>query len=249
MAARRKGKRSTASEIEISVVIPVCNEEAILEHQLRRFVAEMRELRRPFELILATNGCRDQTVPIARELLREMPELVVLEHGEPNYGAALKQGILAARGRVVCCDEIDLCDVDFHKRALRRLDHDECDMVVGSKAMPGSRDRRPLTRRAATKVINQLLWVTTGFRGTDTHGVKAFMRAPLVPVVQACVVDKDLFASELVIRADRAGLRVHEIPVEVDEQRSPPIALMRRVPRVGRDLARLVVAIRLGRHR
>ncbi len=230
------------------MVIPVYNEEAILEHQLRRFVAELRELRRPFEVMLATNGCRDQTVPIARELLRELPELMVLEHPEPNYGAALKLGILAARGRVVCCDEIDLCDVDFHKRALRRLDHDECDMVVGSKAMPGSRDRRPLTRRAATKVINKLLWAATGFRGTDTHGLKAFVRAPLLPVVQGCIVDKDLFASELVIRAGRAGLRVHEIPIEVDEQRSSPIGLIRRVPRVARDLGRLVVAIRFGRH-
>lgn len=229
------------------MVIPVYNEEAILEHQLRRFVAELRELRRPFEVMLATNGCRDQTVPIARELLRELPELMVLEHPEPNYGAALKLGILAARGRVVCCDEIDLCDVDFHKRALRRLDHDECDMVVGSKAMPGSRDRRPLTRRAATKVINKLLWAATGFRGTDTHGLKAFVRAPLLPVVQGCIVDKDLFASELVIRAGRAGLRVHEIPIEVDEQRSPPIALLRRVPRVARDLTRLVAAIRFGK--
>lgn len=247
MATRHKSPRSSSPDLDLSVVIPVYNEEAILEHQLRRFVAELRELKRPFELILATNGCRDQTIPIARELMSELPELVLLEHPEPNYGAALKLGILAARGRVVCCDEIDLCDVDFHKRALRRLDHDECEMVVGSKAMAGSRDRRPITRRAATKVINKLLWVTTGFRGTDTHGLKAFLRAPLLPTVHACVVDKDLFASELVIRAGRAGLRVQEIPVEVDEQRSPPIALIRRVPRVARDLARLVGAIRFNK--
>lgn len=249
MAARRKRKQGAPDGIDLSLVIPVYNEEAILEHQLRRFVAELRELRRPFEVIVAANGCRDQTVPIARELMREFPELVVLEHPQPNYGAALKLGILAARGRVVGCDEIDLCDVDFHKRALRRLDHDECDMVVGSKAMPGSRDKRPLTRRAATKVINRLLWLGTGYHGTDTHGLKAFARAPLLPVVHACVVDKDLFASELVIRAGRAGLRVHEIPIEVEEQRSPPIALVRRVPRVVRDLVRLVSAIRFDRKR
>ncbi|MCC7075383.1 MAG: glycosyltransferase [Deltaproteobacteria bacterium] len=247
MATRRKRPRSTTSEIDLSLVIPVFNEEAILEHQLRRLVGELRELRRPFEVIVAANGCRDQTVAVVRELMRDFPELAVLELPEPNYGAALKIGILSARGRVVGCDEIDLCDVDFHKRALRRLDHDECDMVVGSKAMPGARDRRPLTRRAATKVITKLLWLSTGFRGTDTHGLKAFVRAPLVSVVQSCVVDKDLFASELVIRAARAGLRVHEIPIEVEEQRSPPIALVRRVPRVARDLVRLVAAIRLDR--
>lgn len=247
MAARKKRPRARSSEIDLSLVIPVYNEEAILEHQLRRLVAELRELGRPFEVIVAANGCRDQTVPLVRELMRDLPEVVVLELPVANYGAALKTGILSARGRMVGCDEIDLCDVDFHKRALRRLDHDECDMVVGSKAMPGARDKRPLTRRAATKVITKLLWVSTGFRGTDTHGLKAFVRAPLLPVVQACVVDKDLFASELVIRAARSGLRVHEIPIEVEEQRSPPIALVRRVPRVARDLVRLVAAIHLDR--
>ncbi len=247
MAAKRRRTTKAPSEPDLSVVIPVYNEEAILEHQLRRLVLELRELGRPFEVIVAANGCRDQTVPLARELARDLPELAVLELPAPNYGAALKAGILSARGRVVGCDEIDLCDVDFHKRALRRLDHDECDVVVGSKAMPGARDRRPLTRRVATKVITKLLWLSTGFRGTDTHGLKAFVRAPLEPVVRACVVDRDLFASELVIRAGRAGLRVHEIPIEVEEQRSPPIALVRRVPRVARDLVRLVAAIRVDR--
>ena len=101
-------------------------------------------------------------------------------------------------------------------------------MVVGSKAMPGARDRRPFTRRVATKVINGLLWASLGFEGTDTHGLKAFLQAPLLPIVRSCVVDKDLFASELVIRAMRAGLRIQEIPIEIEEQRSPPIQLVRR---------------------
>lgn len=220
------------------------NEEAILERQLRRFVDEVRALKRPFELLVCANGCRDQTVPIAQELMKEMPELAVLDIAEPNYGAALRLGIEAARGRVVLCDEIDLCDVDFHRRALRRLDHDECEMVVGSKAMPGARDRRPVTRRVATKLINTALWATLGFRGTDTHGLKAFVKGPLMPIVRSCVVDKDLFASELVIRAGRAGLRIQEIPIELEEQRSSPIHLVRRVPRVVKDLGRLVAAVR-----
>ena len=58
-----------------------------------------------------------------------------------------------------------------------------------------------------------------GFEGTDTHGLKAFLREPLLPISQACVVEKDVFASEFVIRAYRAGLRVREIPVRVLEKR------------------------------
>jgi hypothetical protein len=246
-ATSKRGEAPT----DISIVVPVYNEEAILERQLRRFVGELDALDRPYEVIVAANGCRDQTVPIALELMRGLSDhhrsLVVLDLPAPNYGAALRKGIEAARGRFVLCDEIDLCDVDFHRRALRRLDHDECDMVVGSKAMRGARDKRPFTRRVATRAINTMLWAATGFDGTDTHGLKAFKRDALLPVVHACVVDKDLFASELVIRAGRAGLRVQEIPIELEEQRSPPITLVRRVPRVLKDMAKLAMAVRTTR--
>ena len=135
---------STLKDPELSIVIPVYNDEAILERALRGLIAEVRTLGRSFEVIVATNGCVDMTIPIAEELARgEFPEIVVLRCPEANYGAALKLGIQSSRGAIILCDEIDLCDVDFYRRALRRLDHDECEMVVGSKAMAGSRDRRP----------------------------------------------------------------------------------------------------------
>ncbi len=230
---------------ELSIVIPVYNEEAILEGALRRLIAEVRTLGRSFEVIVAANGCVDMTIPITKELSHEFPEVVLLQCPTPNYGAALRLGIESARGSIVLCDEIDLCDVDFYRRALRRLDHDECELVVGSKAMQGSRDRRPWSRRAATKVINTMLWATLDFQGTDTHGLKAFKRAALLPVVESCTVEKDLFASEFVIRAGRMGLRIQEIPIELEEQRSPPINLLRRVPRVLKDLGKLVYTVRL----
>jgi len=233
--------------LTLSVVIPVYNEEAIIEGALSRYLAALRELERPFEVIVSANGCRDQTVPIVQELMGLHPELRLLQSDVADYGRALRRGLLAAKFDVVVCDEIDLCDIGFVKRALRRLDHDECDVVVGSKAMVGARDKRPATRRAATRVINSLLWATLGFQGTDTHGLKAMKRQVIIPIVNACVVDKDLFASELVIRAGRAGLRLQEIPIELEEQRSPPIHLVRRVPRVIKDLARLVVAVRLNK--
>ncbi len=233
------------SSPRLTVVIPVYNEEAIVDAALRGYHDELTSLGLPFEVVVSANGCRDSTVPLVRELAAARPEIVILESDDADYGRALRRGILAARGDVVVCDEIDLCDIGFVKRALRRLDHDECDLVVGSKAMPGARDRRPMARRLATRVLNGLLWATLDFQGTDTHGLKAFRRAALLPVVHACVVDKDLFASELVIRAGRSGLRIQEIPIELEEQRSPPIHLLRRVPRVARDLGRLFIAVRL----
>jgi hypothetical protein len=92
------------------------------------------------------------------------------------------------------------------------------------------------------------LRVATGFRGTDTHGLKAFVRARLEPVVRACTVERDLFASELVIRAQRTGRDVREIPIALREKRPPSVQLLRRVPRVLKGLLQLGWAIRV-RHR
>ena len=88
--------------------------------------------------------------------------------------------------------------------------------------------------------------VTLGFTGTDTHGLKAFHRLSLLPIVEACVIDRDLFTSELVIRAGRAGLHLLEIPIKLHEKRPPSINLTKRVPSVLRGLAKLTYVIRFG---
>ena len=167
-------------------------------------------------------------------------------HSErPNYGVALKAGIEKARGTYVFCDEIDLCDLSFYDAALPVLEKGGADMVVGSKAAKGASDQRPLVRRVATRVHNKLLRVTLGFQGTDTHGLKAFRREALMPVVAKCVVDMDVFASEFVIRAWREGLRVVEIPIQLQEKRQPSIHLFRRVPNVLRNVGKLFYVIRI----
>lgn len=238
---------------DVSIVIPIYNEEGILREavtELRKSLAVVREdLGAPdltFEIILAENGSRDRTVDLARGLADEMPDVRTFSLGEPNYGKALRQGILMARGELVICDEIDLCDTDFYRRALALLRARGCELVVGSKAMRGARDHRPVLRRAATRVINGMLRATLDFHGTDTHGLKAFRRRAVEPIVHQCVIDKDLFASELVIRAGRAELSIIEIPVRLEEKRPPAINLFKRVPGVMRGLAKLTWVIRFG---
>ena len=238
---------------DVSIVIPVYNEEGILREAVTELLAGLHTVRAAiaapelrFEIILAENGSRDRTAELAAHLADERPEIRSFSLGEPNYGKALRRGILEARGAIVICEEIDLCDLDFHRRALEHLRHHDCDMVIGSKAMKGASDERPLLRRAATRVINGMLRVALDFRGTDTHGLKAFTRVALLPVVEACVIDRDLFASELVIRAGRAGLHVLEIPIKLHEKRPPAINLAKRVPHVLRGLAKLTYVIRFG---
>ena len=241
---------TAATEPRISIVIPIYNEQAILHAA----VVDLRERLRPlgwsYEIILAENGSKDRTIEIGRELAAKYSDpadgsVKIISMGEPNYGKALKQGILLARGDLVICDEIDLCDADFHRAAIDILETGEADLVIGSKLVAGSDDQRPMLRHAASIAYSGLLKVMLGFRGTDTHGLKAFRRLALLDVVRACLVEKDVFASEFVIRADRAGIPIREVPVHVIEKRPPSINLFKRVPNVMKSLAKLTWSIRV----
>ncbi len=230
-----------------SVVIPVYNEEALLEAAITDLVSHLETIPMVWEVVIAENGSTDATPDIAEEVSRRFRNVRWIHVGEPNYGKALRQGILDARGMYVICDEIDICDVAFHRKALKLLMEEDWDMVIGSKMLDQAEDKRPWMRHFATRVINFLLHVLLGFKGTDTHGLKAFKRDVLVPVVNECVVDKDLFASEMVIRAERKGIRIKEIPIRIIEKRRPQIHLFKRVPHVLKNLMKLVWVIRLGK--
>lgn len=230
----------------VSFVIPAFNEEPILEAAVNDLRERLRDVEfPPYEIIIAENGSSDGTLVTAAKLARKLPDVRYISSREPNYGKAMRAGIVEARGEFVFCDEIDLCDVNFHVRALDVLETDGADMVVGSKLLRGAVDQRPWSRHAASLVFNGMLKTALGFRGTDTHGLKAFRRAALLDVVDQCLVDMDMFPSELVIRAERAGVRIVEIPVRVLEKRAPGFGLVKRVPNVLLNMGRLFVAIRV----
>jgi glycosyltransferase involved in cell wall biosynthesis len=230
--------------VHVSIIIPVYNEEGILRGSVLELQEALRRFGWRYELLLCENGSRDRTVEIGKELEIEHPEVRLLHVGQPNYGLAMRMGILEARGEYVICDEIDLIDTEFYARAMALLERSDTEMVVGSKAMVGSNDQRPLFRRVATRVYNGLLRVTCHFDGTDTHGLKAFRRSALLETARRCVLDRDVFASEFVIRAHREGKKVIEIPFAVREKRPPSINLTKRVPHVVKSVARLAISVR-----
>jgi len=231
----------------VSIVIPIYNEEGILRGSVLELEEKLRRFGWKYELLLCENGSRDRTVEIGKELEVEHPEVRLLSTGSPNYGLAMKTGILAARGTFVICDEIDLLDTEFYARSMALLERSDTELVVGSKAMVGSNDQRPVFRRVATRVYNGMLRVVCHYRGTDTHGLKAFRREALVETARRCVLDRDVFASEFVIRAHREGKKVVEIPFAVRERRPPSINLFKRVPHVVKSVAKLAISVRQNR--
>lgn len=228
----------------VSIVIPIYNEERILKFAVEHIVNTLVQ-NFPFnwEIILAENGSKDKTREIAQNLTTIHPQVKLLVVPEPNYGRALKEGILSSTCEYVIGDEIDIGNFEFYFTALAILTKGEADLVIGSKRLAGANDQRPWLRRVATNVMTTLLRIMFSFKGTDTHGLKAMRRVTIEPVIKNCVTDKDLFASELVIRAERAGIKTREIPIIIQEKRQTPIKLFKRVPNVLKNLVRLWLII------
>jgi len=235
---------SEGGALHVSIVIPVYNEEGILRGSVLELEEKLRRFGWSYELLLCENGSRDRTIEIGKELEAQHGQVRMLSVGQPNYGLALRQGILEARGQFVICDEIDLLDTEFYARAMALLERSDTELVVGSKAMVGSNDQRPLFRRAATRIYNGMLRAVCHYPGTDTHGLKAFRREALLDTARRCVLDRDVFASEFVIRAHREGKKVVEIPFAVREKRPPSIRLVKRVPHVIQSVAKLAISVR-----
>jgi glycosyltransferase involved in cell wall biosynthesis len=226
----------------ISILIPIYNEEKILEESVRDILQGADAFGIPYELVLCENGSRDRTVEVGERLCREFPQLRLLRCPVPDYGEALILGIREARGEAIVCFEIDFYDIHFIEQAHVLLK--KYDAVIGSKRAVGARDRRPLIRRLITWGFNTFLRITFGFTGTDTHGIKAFRAAPVRPLVDACRTRRDVFTTELVIRIERAGLWRCELPLEIEEKRPAPVNILRRVPGTLKNLWRLWRATR-----
>jgi glycosyltransferase involved in cell wall biosynthesis len=227
----------------LSIVMPAHNEHGYLEPAIKSVVAALRDRNVAFEVLIAENGSRDATVVEAEGLARTFPEVRVLFAPVADYGRALKAGFLEAAGEVVVNFDVDFVDLGFLDRALPLLTDGGADIVVGSKRSPGSEDQRRAGRKAVTAIFSLVLRYGFGLRVSDTHGVKALKRAPLAPLVAACGFGGDIFDTELIIRAERTGMVVRELPVSVADQRPPRTPIIRRIPRSLWGLVRLRLAL------
>jgi glycosyltransferase involved in cell wall biosynthesis len=223
-----------------SIVIPAHNEVDYLEATVRALVTTSRAAGDDFELVVVENGSTDSTLALARELADELPELTVRTLPVADYGAALRDGLLAARGDVIVSFDVDYYDLDFARRATVLLERSpQTAIVVGSKRAPGARDTRPWPRRVVTAVFTTLVRTGFGLSVSDTHGMKAMRTAAVRAIAEECCFTTDLFDTELILRAERAGLTVAELPVVVEETRPSRTPISKRVPRTVVGLVRL----------
>lgn len=213
----------------VTVVVPVHNEAGYIEHALPRLIAELEQVDAEVVVLVAENGSTDGTPDLVEQMMADHAIIQLLQLPDPNYGAAIRAGFASASSDWVVVFDIDYFSGSFLAAALD--ERDRSDIVVGSKRAPGSDDRRPLLRRSATWTLNFLLRLLLGLQASDTHGMKAIRRTVVEQVIDDVVSTKDLFDTELVLRAERAGFRVVELPVVVEEERESKTKIWQRIPR------------------
>jgi glycosyltransferase AglD len=234
----------------ISVVMPAHNEQDYLDEAVTQVVDGLGARGRPFEIIVSENGSTDNTSEVAEKLAIRYPEVRFLTLPHPDYGQALRAGFLAADGDAVVNFDVDYIDLTFLDEALTLMEAGGGpDIVVASKRTAGAHDTRRIGRRVVTATFSAILRHGFGLQVSDTHGMKLLRRAPLLPLVGASRFGADLFDTELILRAERAGLAVAELPVTVRETRPPRSSIVKRIPRSLAGLVRLKMALRAERHR
>ncbi len=226
-----------------TIVVPVYNEASFVPQALPKLIAAVEEVGEPYQIHLVENGSTDRTASVARAAAGD-GKVVVDSLPEPDYGAAMRHGFLGADGDWVVNFDIDYFSGDFLRRLLTQPD--DVDLVIGSKRDPDSEDRRPFIRRLATWVFNLLLTVILGSAVSDTHGMKGFRRGLVADIAPRVVSTQDLYDTELVVRAERAGYKIVEVPVVVSEIRTARSSLIRRAPRTIVGLIRMRRILREG---
>jgi glycosyltransferase involved in cell wall biosynthesis len=215
--------------VSVSVVIPIHNEEEILVSTTEAVLNGFREMKEVYlsDLILSENGSRDRTRELAGRLAADHREIKVIISDRADYGAAMRRGFQAARGDCIVNFDADYYDFEFLRAALKV----PADIVIAAKNIEGSADARVLVRRMGSRCFAWLVRRLLGVRTTETHGIKLYRRKAIEDVLEQVRSNKDLFDTELVARAELAGLKVVELPIATKEMRHSRSGILRRIPR------------------
>src|SRR3989344_3339841 len=231
----------------LSVVIPVHNEEEILENEVGKLIPAVEGVLdgRDYEVLLIENGSKDRTLGLAKRLSGIFPAVRVISLSNPGYGEAMKEGIFQSRGKYAAIFNIDFWDIEATKKAIFLFEAQEGDIVVCSKSMKGAEDRRSWSRVMMNRIYSLSLRLLFNYRGTDTHGIKFFKVESMIPILKRCWAGGAMLDTELLLRAQDAGLKINEIPVICEEKRKSVFGLPKHIPRILKDTLALFVELRL----
>ena len=244
------GARDHATGPVIDVVVPVYNEQGSLEASIRRLHRFLND-RLPFawRIVIADNASTDATPAIAAALALELAHVEVLRLAAKGRGRALRAAWSRTDADVRCYMDVDLStDLRALLPLIAGLVSGHSDVAIGTRLAPGSRVVRGPKRELISRSYNRLLRILLRARFSDAQcgfkAISAHAARTLLPHVRD---DAWFFDTELLVLAQRRGLRIHEVAVDwVDD----PASSVEIVPTALADLrgvARLALQSRFAR--
>jgi putative flippase GtrA len=239
--------------LQVDIVVPVRNEEHDLAPSVRRLVSYLRE-GFPFtaRVTIADNGSTDGTWAIADRLARDFDEVRAVRMEQPGRGRALRAVWSQSDAEVLAYMDVDLStDLNALLPLVAPLLSGHSDVAIGSRLARGSRVIRGPKRELISRCYNMLLHACMGVRFSDAQcGFKAIRREQARALLPLTQDTGWFFDTELLVLAERAGLRIHEIPVDwVDDLDSrvdvmaTALADLRGMVRLGSGFARGTIAV------
>ena len=234
-----------AAAPELEIVVPVYNEAAGLERSIRRLHRFLSD-GFPFtwRIVIADNASVDATPEIARRLALTLPSVRHLRLEQKGRGRALRAAWSASPAKVVCYMDVDLStDLRGLLPLVAPLMSGHSDLAIGTRLAHGSRVVRGPKREFISRSYNRILRTTLRARFSDAQcGFKAVRRDVLDGLLDDVRDEGWFFDTELLVLAQRRGLRTHEVPVDWVDDPDSRVDIVRTAITDLRGVARLLVA-------
>jgi putative flippase GtrA len=202
--------------VTLDVVIPVHNEEADLEASVERVRAQLARLPWSARVTIADNASTDGTAVLAHRLAHRYDDVRVVHLAEKGRGRALKKVWSESDAEVLVYMDVDLStDLKALLPLVAPLLSGHSDLAIGSRLRHDARVVRGPKREVISRGYNLLVRGTLRTRFSDAQcGFKAIRRDVARAVLPLVEDDQWFFDTELLVLAERAGLRIHEVPVD-----------------------------------
>ena len=201
----------------LDVVVPVYNEETDLEPSVRRLHRYLSEsLPFTFRITIADNASTDGTGEVAAHLVDELPHVVYMRLDEKGRGRALRYAWGRSDAAVLAYMDVDLStDLAALLPLIAPLLSGHSDLAIGSRLARGSNVVRGVKRELISRCYNVILRGTLAARFSDAQcGFKAIRRDVAMELLPLIEDNNWFFDTEMLVLAQRCGLRIHEVPVD-----------------------------------
>jgi glycosyltransferase involved in cell wall biosynthesis len=226
----------------VEIAIPVHNEEVALEGSVRRLHDFCRaSLPYSFRIVIADNASEDATAAIGARLAAELDPVAYLRLSEKGRGRALRRVWSRSDADVVAYMDVDLATgLEALLPLVAPLISGHSDLAIGTRLARGSRVVRGPRREVTSRIYNRILHTTLRSGFSDAQcGFKAG-RAAVVKALLPRVEDQAwFFDTELLVLAERSGLRIHEVPVDWIDDPDSRVDIVRTALDDLRGIARL----------